>query len=113
MQIHPAIAWRFAPAPRAMLDAAARGDKGAREKLQQWLVGEDKLESCFVTGLRMLAHASAYCASTKWGRSSWTTFALYVSGTSCSANPLGKTAARNGLYKKIRPQLLAEMKRGT
>lgn len=97
MQIHPAIAWRFADADLELTARAKAGDREAREAVAQTLLGGDEgsLTRCWRAGLRMLIHSRAYCAwaapKTDWD---FATVSMFGTGTSCSSGNSGKTMAR-------------------
>lgn len=110
MQIHPAIAWRFADVPDDLRARAARGEPGAREAVMQTLLGgsPEAMRNCFRAGLRMLMRARAHCEwqesrSKKPAPMHWTflTFAMYGTGQSCYAHNGSKTSVRAALAEQL------------
>jgi len=115
MQIHPAIAWRYADIDEQLRARAARNEPGAREAVAQTLLGREHLRNCFRAGMRMLLHSRAHCEwvdiSTPKGsgaaivrsRYDWTfrTFSMYGTGNSCYSYNGSKTLLRSTLATKL------------
>jgi hypothetical protein len=115
MQIHPAIAWRFADIDDNLRARAGRGEPGAREAVMQTLLGEANLKNCFKAGMRMLLRARAHCewfdqyspqGHGKPGKPSpyhWTflTFSMYGTGDQCYSSNHSKTSLRASLAEQM------------
>ncbi len=105
IQLHPTISWRFAAVGEELKARAEKGDRDAREAIQQALVGLDKeaLGRCIGSGMRALLRARAHCAWAKpkqpWD---WATVSMYATGIGCDPDPGGKVARRVMLYRKLR-----------
>jgi hypothetical protein len=105
IQLHPTISWRFAAVGDELKARAEKGDREAREAIQQALVGLDQkaLGQCIGSGMRALLRARAHCAWAKpkqpWD---WATVSMYATGIGCDPDPGGKVARRVMLYRKLR-----------
>lgn len=105
IQLHPTVSWRFAAIDDELKTRAEKGDRDAREAIQQALVGLDAeaLEQCVGSGMRALLRARAHCAWAKpkqpWD---WATVSMYATGIGCNPDPGGKVARRVLLYRKLR-----------
>lgn len=105
IQLHPTVSWRFAAIDADLRTRAEKGDRDAREAIQQALVGLDSeaLAHCAGSGMRALLRARAHCAWAKpkqpWD---WATVSMYATGVGCDPDPGGKVARRVLLYRKLR-----------
>ena len=105
IQLHPTVSWRFAAIEEDLRTRAEKGDRDAREAIQQALVGLDSeaLAQCVGSGMRALLRARAHCAWAKpkqpWD---WATVSMYATGVGCDPDPGGKVARRVLLYRKLR-----------
>lgn len=95
LQIHPTIAQRFADVPLVRLLGR----------------DEESLRQCFLTGMRMLIRARAFCAGqaprAPWD---WATMAMYGTGNSCTSANQGKTGIRANLYRRMIVQVRAKIR---
>lgn len=117
-QIHPTSAWRFADADPEVIERARNGDREAREAVVQTLLGRDRasIERCWTVALRLILHCKARCAwmarrdkkDVDWD---YATVSLYGTGETCYSENLGKTMKRVSLFRKLRSQMVVELRR--